>query len=106
MPTDSQRDDHNIDHIPYRPWCDGCVEGFGREDAHHTSNGQPRERQVPVIHCDYMFLIDRGLFKNSEVTEEEKADALTVLVIYDSHSRGLFAHGVPCKGAVFRQLRR
>ena len=52
-----------------------------------------------MIHCDYMCLIDRGLFKKTEVTEEEKAEALTVLVIYDSHSRGLFAHAVPCKGA-------
>ena len=27
LPTQSEVDDHEIDHIPYRSWCPGCVEG-------------------------------------------------------------------------------
>ena len=28
-PTASQRAEHADTHIPYRPWCDECVEAFG-----------------------------------------------------------------------------
>jgi len=27
LPTQSQIDDHRLDHLPYRSWCDECVEG-------------------------------------------------------------------------------
>ena len=30
LPSQSDIDEHNIDHIPYRAWCDSCVCGRGR----------------------------------------------------------------------------
>ena len=45
--TKSERDDHNIDHIPYRSWCDACVEGRGRERAHCQRSDE--ERRIAVI---------------------------------------------------------
>ena len=36
MPSQADIDQHRIDHIPYRAWCPECVEGFGRERAHHA----------------------------------------------------------------------
>ena len=87
MPTASELDDHLIDHLPYRDWCDCCVEAFGRERSHRTSGGHPRERRVPVLHLDYMFLTKKGLIAQREILEEERAGALTVLVMYDAYSR-------------------
>ena len=26
-PTSDEREDHNVDHLPFRSWCDACVEG-------------------------------------------------------------------------------
>ena len=39
---------------------------------------------------DYAFLTDWGLFKRDEVSDEDMKSALTVLVAYDSSSRGPF----------------
>ena len=64
LPTQSQLDEHRIDHLPYRSWCPECVEGFGREAA-HTSH-QNQARWVPVISCDYLFLSARGAFLRKE----------------------------------------
>ena len=41
-----------------------------------------------MIFMDYAYLTDRGLFKRDEVDEESMKTALTVLVAYDSFSRG------------------
>ena len=34
MPTQSERDDHDLTHYPYRSWCKHCVEGRGVEMGH------------------------------------------------------------------------
>ena len=35
MPTQAEVEHHRIcGHLPYRPWCPECVEGFGREWPH------------------------------------------------------------------------
>ena len=36
LPTQSELDEHRIDHLPYRSWCPECVEGFGREMEHQS----------------------------------------------------------------------
>ena len=59
-PTQSEIDEHNVTHAPYRPWCDCCAEAFGREDGHYAGDGGS-ERRVPVIHMDDLFLSSRGL---------------------------------------------
>ena len=64
LPTQSQLDEHRIDHLPYRSWCPECVEGFGRETAHTSHHDQAR--WVPVISCDYLFLSARGVFLRKE----------------------------------------
>ena len=64
LPTQSELEEHRIDHLPYRSWCPECVEGFGRETAH---TGQlDKARWVPVISCDYLFLSARGVFLRKE----------------------------------------
>ena len=59
MPTQSQMDKHHIDHLPYREWCPECVEGFGREWRHMSSS---KQRSIPLISCDYLFVTTRGVF--------------------------------------------
>ena len=45
MPSQAEIDQHRLDHIPYRAWCPECVEGFGRERAHHAHGAE--ERSIP-----------------------------------------------------------
>ena len=34
QPTQSQLEDHRIDHYPFRSWCPECVAGRARADHH------------------------------------------------------------------------
>ena len=55
LPTQKERDEHEILHIVYRPWCKWCVMGRGQSD-HHKSSGQKLDDiQMPTISLDYMF---------------------------------------------------
>ena len=98
MPTASEIADHRVGHMPYRSWCDECVEAFGRERAHRHHDNL-HARQVPVISMDYLFATARGVFKRGELEDEDSEEVLKVLVVYDSWSKCVFAHAVPRKGA-------
>ena len=96
MPSQAELDQHRVDHLPYRAWCPECVEGFGRERAHHAHGHG--DRSIPLVSCDYMYLARKGVFSKDELPEEEKSTAVCVLVAKCSATQCLFAHIVPQKG--------
>ena len=96
MPTQAEIDRHRITHLPYRCWCPECVEAFGREKPHTRTQG---ERVLPLISCDYAYQTDKGVFSRDELTEDERAAALRILVAFDHATATPFAHAVPRKGA-------
>ena len=95
-PTQSELDEHRIDHLPYREWCSDCVEGFGRE-APHVSD-EAKVSWVPMISTDYLFITKRGAFSKNEYEPLEGEEHLKVIVVYGSKSKSLFSHVVPRKG--------
>ena len=84
-------------HLEYRDWCPDCVEGFGREWA-HRAQGRAEDRLIPLVSCDYLFVLQRGVFARDEINENEHKEALKVLVLYCSSTKCMFAHAVPQKG--------
>ena len=96
LPTQSEIDDHNIDHIPYRSWCRACVEGRGREQGHHSVDYT--SRKVPTIGFDYLFLSRRGVFSRKDWVQESDEKYLKILVVKDFKSKAVFAHAVQRKG--------
>ena len=60
MPSIAEIRLHKTTHLPYRSWCDECVEAFAREWPHLRADG-PNERTIPVIHMDYACLTERAL---------------------------------------------
>ena len=96
MPSASDVSEHKVTHCPYRSWCDECVEAFGRERQHHSSDG--KTRRIPRIHSDYLFLTPKGLKKREELDPDEIEASQTVIVAYCSVTKFLFAHAVPHKG--------
>ena len=45
-PTRAEMAEHRANgHLPYRPWCPDCVEGFGREWGHRGHKAQRSHRQ-------------------------------------------------------------
>ena len=63
-PSQSEVDDHNVTHVPYRSWCSHCVEGRGREMAH--SSVDRGDRSVATIAFDYLFMIQSGVYTREE----------------------------------------
>ena len=92
LPTQAEIDKHRIDHIPYRVWCPECLEGFGRERAHHAHG---EDRTIPLVCCDYFFLSDKGVFARHEISEDEKTRAVKVMALKCARTGCLFAHAVP-----------
>ena len=97
MPTVSEIREHKTTHLPYRSWCDECVEAFAREWPHLSSDGSGA-RTIPVIHMDYAYLTEKGLFRRSELSEEELRRAVTCVVASCSSSKSPFMHVVDAKG--------
>ena len=49
-PTESERAQHELTHMPYAPWCQACVHGKGKSDLHQTSRST-----LPVVQMDFTF---------------------------------------------------
>lgn len=41
MPSESERREHELTHLPFRSWCRHCVRGRGREASHRRSEEKP-----------------------------------------------------------------
>ena len=80
MPSISEIRQHKTTHLPYRSWCDECVEAFAREWPHLARDG-PSGRAIPVIHIDYACLTEKGLFRPSELSEEDLKHAIHCRVL-------------------------
>ena len=87
QPTQSELEDHRIDHYPYRSWCPECVAGRATGEQHRARRG---DRAVPVFSFDYLFItkslkVVRSLSDGDEVL-------LTILVATVSTGKAVFAH--------------
>ena len=97
LPSQSEIDDHNVDHCPYRSWCRFCVEGRAREMAHKLQD--EATRKIATISFDYLFITRGNAYTRDEWELEKNGESfLKVLVVVDSKSKATFAHGVPAKG--------
>ena len=91
-PTQQQIDDHEIDHMPYRCWCEACVAGRGIGDQHRAGP----ESQVPTVSFDYLLVTKKGIKLKGEVDAEQVL--LKILVVKDSRGKMISAHVVKTKG--------
>ena len=96
MPTQAEVDEHNVDHLPYRSWCECCVRGKATGEPHKRIQV---ESTIPIIAFDYMFVMNGRVAMRQDTTEEERKNAiLKILVVKDSKSRSIFGHVVKRKG--------
>ena len=54
-PTKTEREEHDVSHVPHRPWCQFCVMGRGLERRHLTQSGD-RDDNRPRVFGDYGYL--------------------------------------------------
>ena len=58
LPTEAEIDDHEVDHVPFRRWCEECVEGRGTGEQHRSREGP---HAVPTIAFDYLFVTPKKI---------------------------------------------
>ena len=85
---------HQLTHHPYQPWCELCVMGKGRPDAHFTDEERYVKREIPCISFDLCYTRKRAGEPALPVEESEGVKVKFVcLVMVDSSSRAV--HAVP-----------
>ena len=55
-PSQEEVDRHNAIHLPFRSWCDICVQGRGQEAAHRKNKDKEGHDQE-MIEIDYGYTI-------------------------------------------------
>ena len=76
-PTKAERAAHEATHLPFRIWCEDCVEGR-KDNPPHTRVRD--EVEVPEIMFDYAY-----------IRRDDEAETITVLVMKDRQSRAVRA---------------
>ena len=79
QPTQAMIDEHDLTHIPYRPWCDTCVRGKAKRKPSRTISGAYSESQCARVRIDYAYLTEN-------VEAVEVGDSRTVSVVVNSVS--------------------
>ena len=54
MPTEDERRQHELTHLPYRSWGRHCVRGCGQAEPHRV--GKRDADAIPELHVDYCFM--------------------------------------------------
>jgi len=85
QPSEEERRDHNLTHLPYRNWCQHCVKGRGREADHKKLKEQ--SEGLHELHFDYMFM----------GPENQPGKTLTILVVKERRTKMVMATAVPSK---------
>ena len=100
VPSRREIDEHDFTHCPYRAWCEHCVRGQAKDDAHRTVTGVYADSSVVRGSMDYCFLTEDVTGKESKHKEEVKANvSMTVLVMSETLCRSIWAYAVRSKGA-------
>ena len=86
LPSLAEIEEHNLTHLPFRDWCEFCVQG--KASSHPHMRRKVTENEVPVIAMDYMGLKQRN-------PEEGKAQ---IIVIVDRNTKTKLAHVLKSKG--------
>ena len=122
MPSAAEVAEHNLTHIPSRPWCAHCMKGKGKNKHSRRLCGAYSDNLVPRVRLDYCFFTEKNIEGDDEPEQaEEEAPAeqpeaeeseepeepddsnvtarLTVLVMQENLCRSVWAYAVDRKGA-------
>ena len=84
-PTQAERDAHAATHLPFRSWCDECVQG--RRDAPPHCRTKRSAGEIPEVSFDYAF-----------IRRDDEEVLATLLVMRDRDSKSIRAWALERKG--------
>ena len=77
QPSQQEKEEHDMTHLPFRSWCRHCIMGRGREED--SRKLMEEERHVPEVHLDYMFMGDEKEGKTLAFLAARKRETKAVL---------------------------
>ena len=83
-PSEEERTEHEMTHLPYRSWCKHCVGGRGKDAPHKRQDAQG---ELHEMHLDYGFVGEEG----------EAGKTVTMLVARERRTRMTMATAVLTK---------
>ena len=83
-PSEEERRNHELTHLPYRSWCRHCVGGRGTNAPHKKQNSHG---DLHELHLDFAFMGDEG----------EAGKTITMLVAREKKTRMTMSTAVPSK---------
>ena len=96
MPSRSEVDDHDVDHLPFGSWCECCVRGKAIGEHHHQG---VLESSIAIVAIDYMFIMREKIGMRHELTEEDHKNMLVkILVVKDSKTGASSPMAMPYRG--------
>ena len=113
QPTAAEVEEHNVTHIPYRPWCEACNRGKARKKPSLRLCGAYAHSEHARVRMDYAKLTE--VVEESDDGEQGDEDSENVensqamLVMQESQHTSVWSYAVERKGAseewVVSQLR-
>ena len=93
-PTAAEVEDHRAcGHLPYRSWCNECVEARGVGEPHRSRADQ---RTVCVFAFDYLFIGKDGVpIRREDLTEHRDEVDVKILIAKDTRGKAVFSHVIP-----------
>ena len=66
-PSKAEREEHELTHLPYRPWCDACVRGRAKDKMSLRLTEAYSHSCVPRVRMDYCYFTEN-------IAESQAAD--------------------------------
>ena len=87
-PTQREREEHEVTHMPYRNWCRHCVKGRGKEEACRKVD---REYGIAEVHLDFMFMGEEGSLETLAVlVAKERSSGMVLATVAPRKSEGVW----------------
>ena len=90
QPTQQERAEHNLTHLPFRSWCPLCVQSKGKADAHKQ---QKQTSTTPVLQFDFCYFKTLGETKTTPIlTGIDVETGMAMAVVTDNKSGDFTYH--------------
>ena len=100
QPTKTEVEEHDLTHCPPRSWCEHCMRGQAKDDAHVKVTGGLADSDVTRVILDYCFFQEGVTTKTTDNEDATKIEvSLTALVMVETLCHSVWAYAVSSKGA-------
>ena len=97
-PSAKERAEHELNHWPYRSWCEACVKGRAVGQQHRSMKGEYAESPVARVLMDYGFLHAEQVTVESEHGQEvESKTSMTIMVILETLCSSVWGYAIEGK---------